>query len=28
MAERASGERFLVALDKVPAAEPAPEDRL
>jgi hypothetical protein len=28
MAERASRERFLAALDKVPAAEPAPEDRL
>ena len=27
MAERGSGERFLAALDKVPAAEPAPEDR-
>ena len=25
---RASRERFLAALDKVPAAEPAPEDRL
>jgi hypothetical protein len=28
MAERASRERFLAALDKVPAAEPTPEDRL
>jgi hypothetical protein len=28
MAERASRERFLAALDKVPVAEPAPEDRL
>ena len=28
MAERASREGFLAALDKVPAAEPAPEDRL
>ena len=28
LAERASRERFLAALDKVPAAEPAPEDRL
>jgi hypothetical protein len=28
MAERASRERFLAALDKVPDAEPAPEDRL
>ena len=28
MAERGSRERFLEALDKVPAAEPAPEDRL
>jgi hypothetical protein len=28
MAERGSRERFLAALDKVPAAEPAPEDRL
>jgi len=27
MAERASRERFLAALDKVPAAEPAAEDR-
>jgi hypothetical protein len=27
MAERASRERFLAAMDKVPAAEPAPEDR-
>jgi hypothetical protein len=28
MAGRASRDRFLAALDKVPAAEPAPEDRL
>jgi hypothetical protein len=28
MAGRGSRERFLAALDKVPAAEPAPEDRL
>jgi hypothetical protein len=28
MAELGSRERFLAALDKVPAAEPAPEDRL
>jgi hypothetical protein len=28
MAERASRERLLAALDKVPAAEPALEDRL
>ena len=28
MAERASRERFLAALDKVPAAEPAPGGRL
>jgi hypothetical protein len=28
MAGNASRERFLAALDKVPAAEPAPEDRL
>ena len=28
MAERSSRERFLAALDKVPAAEAAPEDRL
>jgi len=31
LAEQLSGrsrERFLAALDKVPAAEPAPEDRL
>jgi len=28
LAERSSRERFLKALDKVPAAEPAPEDRL
>jgi len=28
MAERASRGRFLAALDKVPAAEPASEDRL
>ena len=28
MAGRASREHFLAALDKVPAAEPAPEDRL
>ena len=28
MAERGSRERFLAALDKVPPAEPAPEDRL
>ena len=28
MAERGSRGRFLAALDKVPAAEPAPEDRL
>jgi hypothetical protein len=28
MAERASRERFLAALDKIPGAEPAPEDRL
>ena len=28
MAERGSRERFLAALDKVPAADPAPEDRL
>jgi hypothetical protein len=28
MAERGSRERFLAALDKVPAAEPPPEDRL
>ena len=27
MAERASRERFLAAMDKVPAAEPALEDR-
>jgi len=27
-AGRGSRERFLAALDKVPAAEPAPEDRL
>lgn len=26
--ERGSRERFLVTLDKVPTAEPAPEDRL
>ena len=28
MAERGSRERFLAALDKVPAVEPASEDRL
>ena len=28
MAERGSRELFLAALDKVPTAEPAPEDRL
>ena len=28
MAERGSRERCLAALDKVPAVEPAPEDRL
>ena len=28
MAERASREGFLDVLDKVPAAEPAPEDRI
>ena len=28
MTERGSREHFLAALDKVPAAEPAPEDRL
>jgi hypothetical protein len=28
MAERASREHFLAALDKVPPAEPAPEDRI
>jgi len=28
MAQLASRERFLAALDKVPAVEPAPEDRL
>jgi hypothetical protein len=28
MAERGSRERFLDALDKVPAAQPAPEDQL
>ena len=28
MADRGSRERFLAALDKVPAVEPAPEDRL
>jgi hypothetical protein len=28
MAARGSRERFLAALDKVPAAEPVPEDRL
>ena len=28
MAKRASRERFVAALDKVPATEPAPEDRL
>jgi hypothetical protein len=28
MAERGSRERFLAALDKVPAAEAAPEDRI
>jgi hypothetical protein len=28
MAERGNRERFLAALDKVPAAEPAPDDRL
>jgi len=28
MAERGSREDFLAALDKVPAVEPAPEDRL
>lgn len=28
MAARGSRERFLAALDKVPAAEPAPEDRI
>jgi hypothetical protein len=28
MAKRGNRERFLAALDKVPAAEPAPEDRL
>lgn len=28
MAEQSSRERFLAALDKVPASEPAPEDRL
>jgi hypothetical protein len=28
MAEHASRDRFLAALDKVPAAEPTPEDRL
>ena len=28
MAERGSRERFLAVLAKVPAAEPAPEDRL
>ena len=27
MAERGSRERFLAALEKVPAADPAPEDR-
>jgi hypothetical protein len=27
MAERGSRERFMAALDKVPAVEPAPEDR-
>jgi hypothetical protein len=27
MAERGSQERFLASLDKVPDAEPAPEDR-
>ncbi len=27
MAERGSRERFLAVLDKVPAADPAPEDR-
>jgi hypothetical protein len=28
MAELGNRERFLAALDKVPAAEPTPEDRL
>lgn len=28
MAERGSRDRFLAALDKVPPADPAPEDRL
>ena len=28
MAERGSRERFLAAMDKVPSAEPAPEDRI
>ncbi len=28
LAEKGSRERFLAALDKVPAVEPAPEDRL
>jgi hypothetical protein len=28
IAEHGSRERFMAALDKVPAAEPAPEDRL
>jgi len=28
MAERGSRERFLPALDKAPAAEPVPDDRL
>jgi hypothetical protein len=28
MAKSGSHERFLAALDKVPAVEPAPEDRL
>jgi hypothetical protein len=28
MAKRGNRERFLAALDKVPAAEPAPEDRI
>jgi hypothetical protein len=28
MAERGGRERFLAVLDKVPATEPAPEDRL
>jgi hypothetical protein len=28
MAERGSRKRFIAVLDKVPAAEPAPEDRI